>query len=251
MQSCDGLLDYAQREYSREASGQLDLFGSEGGAQNFVFPQAEEFRHIQLLQMEREVVGLYISGHPADEFVSRADNDCMYIADALTMPDGKPLSVMALLVSNRLHTAKNGSMMCFAAFEDSTAAIDAVIFPDLYRTVGKLPEGEVYSVRGRISVKDDRRSIICDRITPAEKLPARLRQTLYVNIKSDDTEKYSAISALFAQYKGTARARVCYSDTREVKRLNGLLGVRICSELLHRLAAVCGEENVTVKDGKK
>lgn len=241
------LLEFAQQEYSRREGGQLDLFG-DSSAQEFEFPAAEEFRPIQLLQMEHEVVGLYISGHPADEYLGRADADCLYIADALTMPEGKPLSVMGLLVSNRPTTARSGSMMSFAAFEDNSGVIDAVIFPDLYLQIGRIPEGEVYSVRGRISVKGERRSIICERVTPAEKLPERPRQTLYVNMRSGEEEKYAAVSALFARYKGISRARICYSDTRKVMRLTGLRGVKICDRLVAELKKLCGEDNVAVRE---
>ncbi|MDE7192574.1 MAG: hypothetical protein K2O14_01260 [Oscillospiraceae bacterium] len=246
-QGSRALLEFAQQEYSRREGGQLDLFG-DSSAQEFEFPNAEEFRPIQLLQMEHDVVGLYISGHPADEYICRADADCLYIADALTMPEGKPLSVMGLLVSNRPTTARNGSMMSFAAFEDNSGVIDAVIFPDLYLQIGRIPEGEVYSVRGRISVKGERRSIICERVTPAEKLPERPRQTLYVNMHSGDGEKYAAVSALFSRYKGISRARICYSDTRKVMRLTGLRGVRICDRLIAELKKLCGEDNVTVRE---
>ena len=246
-QGCKALLDFAQEEYSRRSGGQLDLFG-DSAAEEFEFPDAEEFRPIQLLQMEHEVVGLYISGHPVDEYLCRADADCLYIADALTLPEGKPLSIMGLLLSNRPSTARNGSAMSFASFEDNSGIIEAVIFPDLYGKIGRIPEGEVYSVRGRISVKGERRSIICERVTPAEKLPEHPRQTLYVNIRSDDTAKYSAVSALFSRYKGISRARICFSDTRKVMRLNGLLGVKICDGLLRELKRLCGDENVTVRE---
>lgn len=246
-QSCKALLEFAADEYSRRSGGQLDLFG-DSSAQEFEFPNAEEFRPIQLLQMEHEVVGLYISGHPVDEYLCRADADCLYIADALTLPEGRTLSIMGLLLSNRPSTARSGSMMSFAAFEDNSGTIDAVIFPDLYGKIGRIPEGEVYSVRGRISIKGERRSIICERITPAEKLPERPRRTLYVNIRSDDEERYSAVSALFAQYKGISRARICYSDTRKVMRLTGLRGVKICDRLLTELKKICGAENVAVKE---
>ncbi len=246
-QSCKALLDFAHEEYSRRSGGQLDLLG-DSDAKEFEFPAAEEYRPIQLLQMEHEVVGLYISGHPVDEYLCRADADCMYIADALTLSEGKQLSIMGLMLSNRLSTARSGAAMSFASFEDNSGVIDAVIFPDLYGKIGRIPEGEVYSVRGRISVKGERRSIICERVTPAEKLPEHPRQTLYVNIRSDDAERYSAVSALFSRYKGISRARICYSDTRKVMRLTGLRGVRICDRLIAELKKLCGEDNVTVRE---
>ena len=247
MQGCDPLLEHAAREYAREASGQLDLFGDGEEAGSFVFPQTYDFTRMQLLQMEKETVGLYITGHPAAEFISRVPEDAMYIADALSVRNGASVCIMGLCSSLRMHASKNGEMMAFAVFEDETARIDAVIFPDLYRAVGRLPEGAVFCVRGKISVKDERVSIVCDGITKAESLAESGLKTLYVNIRSDDAARFSAVAEALSAFPGVNPARVCYSDLRQVRRLCGLHGVRLCPALLSRLAKICGETNVAVK----
>ena len=247
MQGCDPLLEYAAREYERIESGQLNLFGEDEQLAGFVFPKAEDFRRIQLLQMERETTGLYISGHPAEEFVSRGDNDSLFIADALKQPNGRQVSFTALCTGVKLHAAKNGSMMSFVTFEDSTAAIDAVVFPDLYRNIGRTAEDEVYFVKGRISVKGERISLICDSVAAAVSRPPRPVTTVYVNLRSDDVGKPEQVCALFALFPGISPARVCFSDTHEVKRVNGLHGVNLCPALLSRLEKLCGKDNITVK----
>lgn len=247
MQASDALLDFASREYSRETSGQLDLFGEGEMEQAFTFPEAEDFRRIQLLQMEKETIGSYVTGHPAAEYVSRAEEGAVFIADALKLRNGQPVSIMGLCTSLRLHASKNGDMMSFAVFEDETAQCEAVIFPELHRAVGRLPENEVYSVRGKISVKGERVSIICDSVTRAEQLPEHTAKTVYVNLRSDDAARFDAVAAALAAFPGMFPARICYADTRQVQRLNGLHGVNPCPALLKKLRSICGEQNVVVK----
>ncbi len=245
--ACDALLNYAAAEYSRKESGQIDLFGEDGEEGAFRFPDAEDFRRIQLLNMENETVGLYLSGHPASEYLDHADADCVFIADALSVSGGKTLSITALLTSYRLHTAKGGSMMSFAAFEDATGSIDAVIFPELYGNVGKLAEGEVYSVRGKINVRDERVSLVCERVTKSEALPSHPVRTLYIRFPDENDPRARAAAELLLKYRGVSPARLCFDTTRQVRRINGLNGVRICPALLGALERLCGKGNVTLK----
>ncbi len=247
MQNCDPLLDFAAREYSRESSGQLDLFGAEDKQQGFVFTPAPELSRIQLLQLEKETLGLYVSGHPADEYADRSDVDGMYIADVLGLSDGRAVSITALCTSARQHSAKNGLLMAFAAFEDGTGAIDGVIFSELMVAMGRLPEGEVCTVRGRVSIKNGRTSLVCEKITPAAKQPQRTLRTVFVNLPSNDAQKIAAVSTVLKRHSGMEKARVCFSDTREVKKLHGLHGVNISAALLRELEKICGSGNVIVK----
>ena len=246
MLGCDGLLAYAAAEYSRIESGQIDLFGGEGSG-TFSFPPAQDFRRIQLLNMEKETVGFYLSGHPASEYLDRADADCVFIADALSAFDGRTLSVTALLTSFRVHNAKSGSSMSFAVFEDATGSIDAVIFPELFGKTGRLPEGEMYSVRGKINVRDNRKSLVCERITPSDSLPSHPVNTLYIKLDDENDPRMGAAAALLLKYRGVSPVRLCFGTTRQVRRINGLNGVRICPALLNGLNRLCGSGNVTVK----
>ena len=246
LQSCDALLEYTAREYSRKASGQLDLFGTEDGENAFTFPPAAELSHIRLLNMEREAIGMYISDHPAEEYLTHCEEDCVYIADAAEMAE-KTVSITALLVSNKPHISKNGLLMSFAVFEDKSAAIDAVIFPDLYQRSGRLTEGEVYSVRGRVSLRNERRSFICEHITASESLPEHPLRTVYVRLESESDPRAAAVKRLLSGFKGVSRVRLCFDSTKAVRRVNGLHGVRACGELIRRLKQICGEDGVIVK----
>ena len=248
LQVSERLLDMAADEHSRSASGQLDLFGETGGLSSFTYPHIEEFSRSQLLSMEKEMIGLYISGYPTDEYVPRAPDDCMYIADALKQPENRTLSILGVLTEKKSHSTKNGRIMAFTAFEDNTAATECIIFPELYeKTVRLLQVGEVFHVRGRISQKDGAPKLLAEVITRAGALPEKKPLTLYVNLRSDDAQRIAAVTKLLHSFAGMSRARLCFMDTRSVVKLNDLRGVRICTELTAKLSQICGKSNIIIK----
>ncbi len=247
--SCDKLLDMAAAEYQRESSGQLDLFGESGeSASDFVYPEAEEFSPAQILAFEREMVGMYISGHPADRYILNAPEGCMYISDASTMPDGAYISILGLLTGRRNHTAKNGRMMAFAAAEDSTASIELLIFPEVYEKAQRiLIDGELLLVRGKLSRRDEQPKLIAEEIVRAEELPAKPQQKLFINLHSEDITRRQQVAEVLSRYPGASGVRICYMDTRAVTKPNSPKGVRICAELTSKLIKICGNSNIIIK----
>lgn len=247
--SIDKLLDMAQTEHSRAASGQLDLFGEdEGSPQDFVYPQMEEYPRGQLLAMEKEMVGLYLSGHPAQEYIPNAPEDCLYIADAAELREGSSASILGIITDIRSHTTKNGRTMGFLALEDSTAAMEAIAFPELYESnIRIFKRGEVVLLRGKISRKDGGAKLIAESAVRADTLPAQKRRTLYINLRADDSAALNAVNALLLQYRGISEIRLCYMDTRSVMKPNHINGVRICTDLTAKLEQICGKSNIIVK----
>ncbi len=245
----DRLLDTAQAEYSRSSSGQLDLFGDcEDSPEEFEFPEVAEYEHSVKLMYEREMVGLYISGHPADGFASRMPEDGCFIADALTQGDGRPLAALGLVTELKKHTTKAGKSMAFLRLEDSSAGMETVVFPELYESSSHLLRaGALLLIRGRISTKDDTPKLLAEAVLPAESLPESKPQTLYINLHSADTQRINEVSGLLHSYAGVSSVRLCYMDTRKVLKPNGLRGVRICTDLTSKLAKICGKSNIIIK----
>lgn len=246
LQNCDALLAWAADEYSRRESGQLDLFGDEP-AGTFVLHRTKEMSTVDKLRLEKESIGFYLSGHPADIFLSRSDADCLFIADALADRSGRTVSVMALITSFRQHTTKSGSLMAFAVIEDSTGGADALIFPDVYGKTERPSEGMVYSIRGRSSEKDGRTSFICERITRADALPEHPVQTLYVRFSDRNDPSIGAVMGVLSRYRGVSPARACFDAHREVRKISWLSGIRICPALLKELERICGAERFSVR----
>ncbi|MCH5208067.1 MAG: DNA polymerase III subunit alpha [Oscillospiraceae bacterium] len=241
----DGLLSYAARESFRQESGQLDLLGESDEKTGYVFPKSEEFPKTKLLGLEFESIGFYVSGHPAGIYLPRAEN-CLFIADALDLSDNAPCSVMALVSDVRNHYAKSGEM-AFAELEDESGTISAVIFPSVFSDAERLSVGKVYYLNGRINKKDRKTSFVINTIKRVETLPEASSKTLFINFENDLDPRIAKITELLFKFRGTCAVRACFRDKREVRRINGLRGARLCPELLNKLRGILGNDNVIVK----
>ncbi len=250
--SAQKLLDTAKEEYDRDSSGQLNLFDldvEENTPADFLYPDVEEYSRIKLLQMEKDIVGLYISGHPADEYASRLPDNGCYIADTVELSDNCVISVIGILSSKKLHTTKNNKAMAFTTVEDSTGSMEAIVFPELYDShVRTLREGDVIFVSGKLSVKENESpKLLADKMYRAEGAAEIKRRTLYVNVRSDDINRISELVSVLKQYPGVSGARLCFMDTRTVQHFAGIRGVRICTDLSQKLAKICGNSNIIIK----
>ncbi len=241
----DGLMDCVLRENFRKESGQLDLLADEESKEGYVFPKSEEFPKTKLLSFELEYIGFYISGHPASVFIPRAEN-CMFIADVLKKEDNASVSIMALVLNERTHFAKSGEM-AFAELEDESGTVSAVVFPNVFSKSERLMPGKVYYLSGKTDKKERKTSFVINSIKRAETLPAAQPKTLFVNFESELDFRISRVTELLFEFCGVNAVRVCFRDKREVRRINGLRGVRICPELLKKLYDILGERNVAVK----
>ncbi len=241
----DKLLEYGQAEYNKKAYGQLNLF--EDSAEDFKYPEAEEYERAKILKNEKETIGLYISGHPADDYISRSP-DGIYIEDLNNLAEGKRVKVTAMLTGKKLVSAKNGKTMAFIGLEDKTGSLEAVVFPDVYGKYGvTLALETVYETEGKISLKDGALKLIAEKITPSEELEDKGIKTIYINISGYDNEKLSDLYGLIKSYAGVNKVRVCYREDRTVHRAGGINGVRICTDFIRKLSEICGNSNIIVK----
>lgn len=243
LQGMDIVLDFAGREYSRRESGQIDLFEISGeDAQEPPIPDTQNFSPIQLLTLEKEMLGVYLSCNPAELFAAQLAEDSVFLADLADISVGQQISFVAMLVANRRIVAKNGKPMSFAQFEDATGSVEGVIFGE-----SELHEGEVYFVTGRITMRNDRRSLVVDKTFDAERMPPQQRRTLFLQFASASDPRIAEAEGILAEYRGVAAAKFCFADTRTVTDAKGVRGVRICSRLVDRLVRLLGNGNVIMK----
>lgn len=245
LENIDPLLDYAEREHNRKESGQLDLFEQEDGGAEFVFKKSEDFSRIQCLSMEREYLGAYISGHPADAYLDHAPDDCIFAADLPQMNVGAKVSFIALVTGCNPHVDKKGGLMAFVRLEDSTGEAECVMFSDLCSAVGRPVVGEIYSITGKVTSRNDKKSITALDVRKAEALPQRNGRTLFMNFTSESDTRIPEALKLLSEFPGVSAVRLCFADSRSVKSPGGRIrGVRICTALVRKLSVLMGTENV-------
>lgn len=263
--SFEGIMARLSAHRNTNVDGQIDMFGlsevsDEKTSDDYYIPLVDEFKPAQLLQMEKESAGFYISGHPVDRYESIIRRlGCKNIYTVISSAkeelngfrDGQKQPLIAMLTLKKPHLQKNGKQMCFAEFEDRSGSIEAIIFSDTYEKYGSLLNiGGVYKIIGSItsdSFKDDENvKIILNSIEPIAESSDQ-GKTLYIKLSSDEAEKADRIYRLLWEYKGDMQVKLCFEDTRKSCRPKGIYGVKNDKEMLTKLKEICGNDNILIK----
>lgn len=160
MNNLDGMLAYASRIQKDKASGQTDLFGSAvedtGLAPKLAMDQGgQTFSNREQLLWERELLGLYLSQHPLNEYELFLSEQCVPIKEIEASMDGKNIKVGGSIVDSREITTKNGQKMAFVKLADLAGEVEIILFPSAYQqTLGIWQRDNVVVVNGKISTKD-------------------------------------------------------------------------------------------------
>ncbi|MCD8006472.1 MAG: DNA polymerase III subunit alpha [Oscillospiraceae bacterium] len=265
LSSYDTILDAVSSESRSSIDGQTDLFGgSEITSTELTIPYMEEYSLSELLEMERETTGIYISGHPLAAYSPWASASGMVTAKKIidgteenppTYKDKQEVSIMAIFRSKRVHKTKSGATMAFCTVEDATAEIEAIVFPSVYETVKPiLMSGTRLVISGRLSLKDDDTpKILVDNLQDVDEYVEELKKRpLCLKLKSTDKDKISALRKLCDENKGSGRLIGYLSDVRKSTDIKGANSINISSETISELIKIFGTDNVkfTVKKGQ-
>lgn len=173
------VLDDLDYESKRNMGGQISFFDLGGEAEKASsepqIPDLEEFPKNELLHMENEIAGMYLSGHPMDDYtefsrIIKADRTGDIISnDSGLYYDGKKVSLVCIVSKVKTQIAKNNKMMAFVNIDDRYGSIETVVFSNVYeRYALNLSDGNVILVRGTLNFKENEEpKLICDSIEKA------------------------------------------------------------------------------------
>ncbi|MDR1736223.1 MAG: DNA polymerase III subunit alpha [Oscillospiraceae bacterium] len=258
MTVCERVLEGASRIAKTTMSGQVDLFGERAAMPQMRLPDLEEYPLSELLAMERETTGLYLSGHPLDAYsrelhVTRAAPIRRIKSDKPEQyPDGETVRVAGFLSGVRTKATKKGSLMAYATIEDKTDAIELLLFPNVLTRTGPLIKNDnVVIVTGKISYRDEKEpQILADDVRllksyePLEPMPeAKKHQKLYIKLTSEKSPQADTVMRCIALFPGDTPVIIYCADTQ--KRLGGVCDAD--ERLVAALRLTAGAENVVLK----
>ncbi|MBI2426392.1 MAG: DNA polymerase III subunit alpha [Candidatus Kerfeldbacteria bacterium] len=163
----DTLLRFAKDVHAAVSSGQANLFQgvAVGSAPRLTLKQVALVHIAQKLSWEKELLGLYISGHPLTEF-EEIFKPFPKIRDLREAPKKSDTSIVGIIHAVKRVTTKNGELMIFATVEDATSSIEVIIFPKVYLDEPAVwAEGNVVQVDGRVSTRDNEIKFIASKGT--------------------------------------------------------------------------------------
>lgn len=249
----EGIMESIHKSREKNIKGQISLFESDEESHkiDYSLPDIKEFSKGVILSMEKETMGLYISGHPLDEY----QDDIQRIANCTTRDlknsddsfakksafDDQDVVLVGIVENKKIKFTKNNNMMAFVNLTDLYGTIEVIIFPAVYERYSKfLSEDLPVVIKGKVSLREDEEpKILCDEVEP---LTHRIREKLWLNVKEQkDVEK---IKGILIKYRGNIPVFIRYANKNLAAQKD--LWVNGANELLDELASVLGEENVKI-----
>ena len=275
---CGSVVDNIAETRRKNLEGQLDLFGGfaeeeeEAPKSTLELPDIPEFSPKELMAMEREVTGLFLSGHPMDEYrVLAAQYGAVPIARILAstaeeegsgeFKDNQTITVSGVVSAMKTKTTRNNTLMSYITLEDGGGSIELLAFQRALDTGGMyLRENAVVMITGRLSIRDEKEpQIVAEAIRPItdlhsahmDKVPESRRESqesikgrkLYVRLPGESDPSFERIKLILVMFPGDDPMILYFNDTGKKRGTHCL----IHNSLIRELREMLGDENVVVK----
>ena len=253
------ILDAVNQEKKTAMTGQMSLFDlvseEEKEAYEIRMPDVEEYPKEAKLAFEKEVLGVYISGHPLEEYEQRWRNNITAVTtdflpdDETGMPrviDNSKVTVGGMITGKTIKYTKTNKVMAFLTVEDLVGTVEIVVFPRDYEKNAQLMEvDDKVFIQGRVSAEDEKASkLICENIRSFDDVPSEL--WVQFATKEEFLSKEEGFYQDLSDSDGRYSVVVYIRSPKAVKRLGPSRNVKINGELLGKLYEKYGSDNVKV-----
>ncbi|MBU3089150.1 DNA polymerase III subunit alpha [Clostridium gasigenes] len=264
------LMDSVSNEKKRNIDGQISLFSfAEESIKTpeIIYPNIKEFSKKNLLAMEKEMTGLYLSGHPLDEYGSSLKMQTstniseIYKAHELlkesfdeqlqedTIHDDERVILGGIISEVNQKVTRNNTMMAFIKLEDLTDTIEVIVFP---RTLDKVREvlklDSLVVIKGRVSIKEDEiPKLICETIEPLEKINT---SKIYLKVETLPEAKklIKTLKTMPAEYRGDTTVFIFTAIDKKNYRMVREIWVNLETDVTTYLRELVGENNLKIVD---
>lgn len=247
LEAADRALEQGRKLNSDKDSAQMSIFDFGLDKEDMLAPELEmadlpEFSSAELLAMEKEIIGFFVSGHPLDMYEKalgeKTSHDLTSLAD---LENGQKVRVGGVISTCINRLTKNGESMATFMLEDKQGLLRCVVFPRNYANCRELLfDGRVVILDGRIKDDDNRRQLLVDAAYPPLKLYLRLPS-------SEGHELIGQVRSSLLARPGDMSVSVYYNDLQQYRTLNGIIGVALDNRMIDALKVILGEENVILK----
>ncbi|MCI7280643.1 MAG: DNA polymerase III subunit alpha, partial [Faecalibacterium prausnitzii] len=272
VEATEGVLKSIESDSRKNLDGQIDLFSMMSGmddapaADSYEIKPCPEYTHAELLQQEKEVSGLYLSGHPLDAYREQSAQFATHTINALTgedahVPDNSHVRIVCTIVKSKMVTTKTNSMMAYTSVEDLTGTMEVIVFPrtlETFRDV--LHDNAVVVIEGRLSIREDEPArLVAESISPIEgynpvrpqaNRPNQMRDAarrLYVRLPSRTSPEYAKVVNLLEIFDGDMPVIFYLEDTKQKLAAPRRLYTSGHPLFFEELQRIVGEKNVATK----
>lgn len=260
LESIMNQLDSAKR---RNIEGQMGFFDSlepDGQPKEEPLEKAEDFSQMDKLSQEKEVTGMYLSGHPMSAYsmlysggrYARSIDILQSAQGEGTYADGQRVSMLAIVTSVRRKDTRSGSTMAFVTLEDMSGAVNGLVFPSVLDQYGNLLyEGAVIEAQGRLSFQEDKEpELLMDKAALPPKAGDKAGQKpsgrpgLYLRVDSQEDPRFKKAMQYVEIFDGGHNdLYILFKDTGKLVRAPAKYRVEMSRQLLGALERLLGSEN--------
>ena len=264
----DSMMNTIASSRKRNLEGQIGLFSLLEDPEedlSMPIPSMPELHKADMLLMEKETTGIYLSGHPMDDYRQYLHNTRVVNIDELMgedsrFKDDQIVSVAGVVQSLKMKTTRNNSMMAYVTLEDDTASIEMLAFSKVIEQYGSyLYENSPVVITGRLSIRDEKEpQIVINRARPIQDFANNVimqredelirenrthQGTLYLRLTSEEDPRYPKVKAILNMFPGESQVVLFFADTKQRRGTRCVL----MDSMLEELQNVLGDGNVVMK----
>lgn len=263
----EGLMDSAQNNARKNIAGQISLFqtseelmNASGGQETL--PRVANFDSRILMSMEKEMLGVYLTAHPLDDYAEWVERTATVTSEELLhgeesgkLSDGMKVTVAGMINSKKTHITKNNEMMAYVQLEDMYGTVEVIVFPRLYERAGDLiREDSVVAITGTLSFKEEETpQIRAEKVVAAETssqaAPEQERAPegmllFTIPARMDEKRTLGELSRILKEYPGGTPVVIRSELSGRKYKTQPSLWVHPDENFFARIAELIGEENI-------
>ena len=253
------VIDGIQQDRKNNLAGQITLFDLAAEEEKVDYrvslPDVGEYSKEMKLAFEKEVLGIYISGHPLEEYretwkknITNTTADFVWDEETgeTRVEDGAKATIGGMITEKKIKYTKNEKVMAFLQVEDLVGSVEVIVFPRDYERYGNavMEDSKVF-IRGRVSVEEDKDAkLVCEQITTFEQMPKKL--WIKFPTKEDYESRKDALFDILREAEGKDNVIIYVENPKAMNPLSANWNVSAAAPLIEKLEAAFGEGNVKV-----
>lgn len=264
------MIDGISREKRQNIAGQLSLFGEEEeqSAYEGSLPNIAEYDKKKLLKMEKATIGMYLSGHPLEEYSDvtakisnmnvgaimasvEKDDDGNFISVDGGVKDGQSVKLCGIIADRKNKTTRNNAQMAFLKFEDMYGSIEVVVFAKVLEKFNNILSNDTeVCIDAKVSVREDEEpKLLLENAVLLEPLARTLRQfensrKLWIKLPTENAKNKQLVLRTLSEYNGDTPVVLYYEDTKKRVRAPEKYWVRSDMDSIGKLKGIFGENSV-------
>ncbi|MDF1495715.1 DNA polymerase III subunit alpha [Caproiciproducens sp. CPB-2] len=268
--SVGNIMDHLDDDKRRNVDGQMGFFDTPAQTaddEEYSIAEMPDFSAGDKLSMEKEVTGMYLSGHPMAEYINQYDAvHASRTGDILDdarenggrFHDGDTVTLLGIIAGVKMKVTKSNTTMAFVTLEDMFGSMEVLVFPKILAQYAEwITEGKIVKMFGRISMREDEEAkLVCESVGPAPSLHGGSEKSagaakpahpgLYIKVPEEQSELYDRAKKYLAIFDGRTPLYIYFVNTKKLVRAPFSMYVSVNDILVRELKNLLGEKNVAV-----